>query len=110
MTPEQQKMWDILRDEAYKYAVKSAADLKRYKSEKAMHKKADKYINYLLSLNQPIRAVCTLRLWLTTYKIPINPGMLTTFEPFHETYGEIIINLSKTKDFDLVFEKFIEHS
>ena len=80
------------------YAHKSGKDLlavlnqgkrKRYKS---MNSTADKHILTIMNLFDKEPAVRILKTWLSTYKLPLDPNRLKTFDQFHEQFGKFIID------------------
>ena len=82
------------------YAHESAKELlvilnqgkrKRYKS---MNSKADKHLLTIMDLFDKEPAVRILKTWLSTYKLPLDPDRLETFDQFHEQFGEFILNNS----------------
>jgi hypothetical protein len=106
MTPDQQKMWDTLRDEPYQYAIKTGTELQQCTSIEELHKKIDIFIDYLVATKDKERAFCTLRCWLVTFNIPMVPLKLKNFDSLHEFCGKS----SKEKDLDIMFNKFMHKS
>ena len=79
------------------YAHESAKELldilnqgkrKRYKS---MSTVADRHIEIIMDLFNKEQTVRILKTWLSTYKLPLDPNRLKTFDQFHEQFGEFAI-------------------
>ena len=84
------------------YAHESGKDLlavlkqgkrKRYKS---MNSTADKHILTIMNLFDKEPAVRILKTWLSTYKLPLDPNRLKTFDQLHKQFGEFIIDNTAT--------------
>ena len=70
-------------------AVLNQGKRKRYKS---MNSTADKHILTIMNLFDNEQSVRILKTWLITYKLPLDPNRLKTFDQFHEQFGKFIIN------------------
>ena len=70
-------------------AVLNQGKRKRYKS---MNSTADKHISTIMYLFDKASAVRILKTWLSTYKLPLDPNRLKTFDQFHEQFGQFIID------------------
>ena len=70
-------------------AVLNQGKRKRYKS---MNSTADKHILTIMNLFDKEPAVRILKTWLSTYKLPLDPTRLKTFDQFHDQFGEFIID------------------
>jgi hypothetical protein len=84
------------------YAHESGKDLlailnqgkrKRYRS---MNSTADKHLLTIMDLFDKEQSVRILKTWLSTYKLPLDPDRLKTFEQFHEQFGKFIIDNTAT--------------
>ena len=97
MMSEHQRLMALLKGPDW-YAHESGKDLlavlnqgkrKRYKS---MNSTADKHLSTIMYLFDKEPAVRILKTWLSTYKLPLDPTRLKTFDQFHEQFGKFIIN------------------
>ena len=79
------------------YAHESAKELldilnqgkrKRYKSMSAM---ADRHIKIIMECFNDEDSIRILKTWLSTYRLPLNPDRLKTFEQFHNRVGKLAI-------------------
>ena len=70
-------------------AVLNQGKRKRYKS---MNATADKHISTIMNLFDNEQSVRILKTWLITYKLPLDPNRLKTFDQFHEQFGKFIID------------------
>jgi hypothetical protein len=79
------------------YAHESAKELldilnqgkrKRYKSMSAM---ADRHIEIIMECFNDEDSIRILKTWLSTYRLPLNPDRLKTFEQFHNRVGKLAI-------------------
>ena len=61
-----------------------------------MNSTADKHISTIMHLFDNEQSVRILKTWLSTYKLPLDPNRLKTFDQFHEQFGEFIINNTAT--------------
>ena len=61
---------------------------KRYKS---MNLTADKHLSTIMDLFNKEQSVRILKTWLTTYRLPLDPNRLKTFDQFHHRVGEFIM-------------------
>jgi hypothetical protein len=112
MTPEQQKIWDILTDEPYRYAVETGNELKACKSKEKLHKKLDIALEYLISKNDPERSILTFRLWVSGtcgYNLHVVPTKSKLVDQFCQLYGDLIKELSDNSElFDTKFNRFMK--
>ena len=96
---EHQRLMALLKGPDW-YAHESGKDLlavlnqgkrKRYKS---MNSTADKHISTIMHLFDNEQSVRILKTWLSTYKLPLDPNRLKTFDQLHKQFGEFIINIA----------------
>ena len=101
MMSERQRLMALLKGPDW-YAHESGKDLlavlnqgkrKRYKS---MNSTADKHILTIMHLFDNEQSVRILKTWLSTYKLPLDPSRLKTFDQFHDQFGEFITNNTAT--------------
>ena len=57
-----------------------------------MNSTADKHMLTIMDLFDKEPAVRILKTWLSTYKLPLDPTRLKTFDQFHDQFGEFIID------------------
>jgi len=57
-----------------------------------MNSTADKHILTIMHLFDKEQSVRILKTWLSTYKLPLDPNRLKTFDQFHEQFGKFIID------------------
>jgi len=61
-----------------------------------MNSTADKHLSTIMDLFDKEQSVRILKTWLSTYKLPLDPDRLKTFEQFHEQFGKFIIDNTAT--------------
>ena len=97
MMSERQRLMALLKGPDW-YAHESGKDLlavlnqgkrKRYKSMKST---ADKHLLTIMHLFDNEQSVRILKTWLSTYKLPLDPYRLKTFDQFHEQFGKFVID------------------
>jgi hypothetical protein len=97
MMTEHQRLMALLKGPDW-YAHESGKDLlavlnqgkrKRYKS---MNSTADNYLSTIMDLFDKEQSVRILKTWLSTYRLPLDPDRLKTFDQFHEQFGKFIID------------------
>ena len=98
MTREQQLMWDALSLDPAIVCHAWARDI--LKSNRTMHRKADKYLGIALKLFTVEEVTGIMKTWLKHYAMPLLPGKLTNFETFHRRCGPYVLaNFRSLKDF-----------
>lgn len=93
MTEDQEHMWAMLKCEPEKLCHTWANQLLECKNNaKAMNALADDYIFYMLSRFSHFDTCRVLKTWLTTYKLPIEPERIKSFDQFHVNCGKFVMN------------------
>jgi hypothetical protein len=103
VTEDQEYMWAMLKCEPQKLCHTWADQLMVCKSdENAMNALADDFVYYMLDRFSHTNTCRVIKTWLTVYKLPIEPGRLTSFDQFHVNCGQFVVNNPEIID---VFEK-----
>ena len=91
-------MWDLLSNNHARLAHawgQELLELSKEQGKKRFHKRADECLS--ITLSWPVEARSrAVKTWLSTYKIPLDPGHLTSFDRFHETTGSFVVDNSKS--------------
>lgn len=90
MTPDQERMWNILGNRYQMLAHQYARDILSYKTTRARDRRANKLFSYVLNNFPKDDIVKTVHLWLSTYRLPLQPSKLVEFDRFHEEFGKFI--------------------
>ena len=103
MTEDQEYMWAMLKCEPQKLCHKWADQmLECQNNAKTMNAMADEYLHYMLDRFSHNDTCRTIKTWLSTYHLPIDPGLISSFDRFHVNCGPYVIkNLGSIT----VFEK-----
>jgi len=72
------------------YELKDAIDNKRVDLKK-FHQMADNFISYMMTNFETELVVMGAKIALKTYKLPIEPTQLKTFDEFHKKFGKYIV-------------------
>lgn len=94
----QDLMWDLLCDNHRKLSHIWGQELLEL-SKKRGGKRFRARVNECLSntLSWPVEARArAVKTWLSTYRIPLDPGKMSSFDCFHKTTGDFIINNIKS--------------
>ena len=91
MTEEQETMWNVLTNNAEYLSHKWAKELESLKGKK-FHNVADHYLGFVVDNFGDEEASRTIKTWLTTYRLPLDPDKLDNFDAFHRKFGPYIAN------------------
>jgi len=83
-------MWDMLSADPAGMCHVWAQDI--LKSQRTMHRKANKYLGLALSLFTVEDTSSIVKTWLCHYNMPLDPTKLTNFEKFHRRCGQYVIS------------------
>ena len=72
------------------YELKDAIDNKRVDTKK-FHEMADNFFEYMMKNFETELIVMGSKIALKTYRLPIEPSQLRTFDEFHKKYGKYIV-------------------
>ena len=93
LTNEQEKMWAYLKCDPQVLVHQWAEEMLSVKKSKIkLNKLAEEYLSYMIehfSIQDTARVIKT---WLTTYKLPLEPDRITSFDAFHDYCGSYIHN------------------
>lgn len=90
MTPDQQICWDILRADPEQLCHTYAQELKKIKGKRNFNLRADEYLDFMMSNFDSEGVLRTVKTWLCTYKLPLDPSKLSSFTRFNEKYNHIV--------------------
>jgi hypothetical protein len=62
------------------------------KRTRAMLKLADNHINIIMSLFDISQNANIIKTWLSTYRLPFDSELLTSFDNFHASHGKYILD------------------
>ena len=96
MTPAQQHFWDILSLNPERLSHSFAKELVLIKDTKKFHKRADEHLSFILSNCNDESVARTLKTWLCTYNLPIEPIRLSSMNTIQERCGHLIMKHAKT--------------
>lgn len=78
------------------YELKDAVDNKKV-TTKQFHELADRFFKYMMDNFETELVVMGAKIALKTYKLPIEPTQLKTFDEFHKKFGKYIIDAGDSK-------------
>jgi hypothetical protein len=90
MTPDQQHCWDVLRSDPRQLCHTYAQELEKIKNKSQFNRRADEYLDFMMS-NFPTEGVLrTVKTWLSVYQLPLDPSTLLSFDRFNKKYNQIV--------------------
>jgi hypothetical protein len=89
MTEEQETMWNVLTNNAEYLSHKWAKELESLKGKK-FHRAANDYLGFVVDNFGDEEAARSIKTWLTTYRLPLDPDKLDNFDAFHRKFGHYI--------------------
>jgi len=93
VTEDQELMWAMLKSEPQKLCHLWAEEMMSVKTNaKEMNALADDYVLYMLNRFSHIDTCRTIKTWLTTYALPIEPERISSFDQFHINCGRFVLN------------------
>jgi len=103
LTSEQEHFWNILRFDAKTMSVELGTLIEDARSiygedSKEFHSTVDRC--FFMIMNQAQTELDVIRIvkhWLSTMKLPVNPSTLKSTDIFHTRYGNLVLELTKTK-------------
>lgn len=90
MTPEQQVFWDVLRADPERLCHTYAQELEKIKNQRKLNRRADEYLDFMMSNFDTEGVLRTVKTWLSVYKLPLDPSKLLSFDRFNEKYYHIV--------------------
>jgi hypothetical protein len=97
MTADQELAWDMLSNNHARLAHawgQELLKLSKKRGRKQFHSRADECLQVTLSWPMEARARA-VKTWLSTYKIPLDPEQMLSFDRFHEITGSFVVNNSR---------------
>jgi hypothetical protein len=93
MTDDQQLAWDLLSGNHRKLAHlwgQELLELSKKRGKKQFHARADECLS--ITLSWPVEARSrAVKTWLSTYRVPFDPGRMPHMDQFHKTTGDFVI-------------------
>ena len=94
LTPEQQRFWNALHGAQF-HAHEMAKDILSVRGKaKRFHQRVDQHMYTIMNLYTGEEVIRIVKTWLSVYKIPMDPGQMSSSDLFHQRYGSIVIALS----------------
>jgi hypothetical protein len=90
MTPDQQHCWDVLRADPQRLCHTYAQELEKIKNKRQFNRRADQYLDFMMSNFSTEGVLRTVKTWLSVYRLPLDPTALSTFDRFNSNYHHII--------------------
>ena len=103
MTPEQEHFWNVLRFDAKTMAVELGmlmedARVKYGNNSKEFHATVDRCLFLVMDQAQTqLDVIRMMKHWLTVMQLPFNPSAIESTDAFHSKYGDLVLELTKTK-------------
>lgn len=92
MTDEQKHMWAMLRYNPQFLAHKWADEMSAVKNDALkLNTLADEFIHYMIKNFKPLDTARTVKTWLNTYQLPLEPEHIHSFDDFHNQCGSFIV-------------------
>jgi hypothetical protein len=94
---DQQRVWFLLKGPEY-YAHKAAEEMLcalnqgKRKRHRAMSKVADEHFETIMQIFSVEQTIRITKTWLSSYHLPLDATKLKSFNQFHATHGEFVIN------------------
>jgi len=57
-----------------------------------LNQMADGFMDYMIKNFRPIDGARAVKTWLSTYQLPLDPSLISSFDEFHNRFGPYIIN------------------
>lgn len=98
MITDRELMWDLLSNNHARLTHvwgQELQELSKKRSKKRFHARVDECLSCTLSwpVDARSRAVKT---WLSTYRLPLEPAQLPSFDHFHRTTGQFVFDHSRS--------------
>jgi len=91
MTSDQELMWNVLTNNPEFLAHRWGKELSALKG-KRFHTACNQHLRFIVDNFSTEEAARTVKTWLSTYKLPLDPNELNAFDDFHAKFGRYIIN------------------
>jgi hypothetical protein len=75
----------------YSLAVSMCYELKEHEQSKEFDKMADHFLNFMMDNFDTELTVMGAKIALSTYKLPMKPSKLKSFNKFHEKFGKYVV-------------------
>jgi hypothetical protein len=75
----------------YSLAVSMCYELKENEQSKEFDKMADHFLNFMMDNFDTELTVMGAKIALSTYKLPMKPSKLKSFNKFHEKFGKYVV-------------------
>ena len=89
LTNDQQLTWDVLSNNAERLSHIWAKELTTVK-RKQINNLANERIKFMLTNFSNEQIARTIKTWLHTYQIPLDPNEISSFDDFHNQVGQYI--------------------
>jgi hypothetical protein len=103
LTPEQEHFWNVLRFDAKTMAVKLGmlmedARVRYGNTSKEFHTTVDQCLFLVMDQAQnKLDVIRMMKHWLSVMQLPIDPNALASTDVFHSRYGDLVLELTNTK-------------
>ena len=95
---DQELMWDLLSNNHARLSHiwgQELLSLSKKRSKKQFHARADECL--FVTLSWPVEARSrAVKTWLSTYRLPLEPAQIPSFDRFHEITGSFVVNNSRS--------------
>ena len=98
---EQELMWAKLRNDWGVLSHTMGQELAEVSQDPNFLKQADKYLNQVMDLADPITCTRVVATWLKTYNLPFEPNKMESFSRFDGACRDIIISKSYGGEYPL---------